>query len=272
MPGPAGNWAEGGRQARTDTAGPIPFWKIRDAPAGDGRIMSLTRHASKGPKQAMTIQPVEMGKDVGDTPAKRERTADLKEACIVAAQAVIAEKGVEALSLRDVARRLNVSHQAPYRHYPSRDHLLAEVIRRCFLRFSAALERRTRSDDPLVEMKSMGERYLEFALHHPLEYRLMFGTPWPDVADHPDLQRDSNRSFQILSNCMRRQRGGDRADPDQADLDAMFVWSTMHGIASILQSNLMTHLPLSENAIRNAAEHVMQKIEAALAVPSPHAA
>jgi AcrR family transcriptional regulator len=62
---------------------------------------------------------------------------DLRDACIVAAQEVIAERGVENLSLRDVARKLGVSHQAPYRHYPSRDHLLAEVMRRCFQRFAA---------------------------------------------------------------------------------------------------------------------------------------
>ena len=56
----------------------------------------------------------------------------LKEACLRAAREAIAEQGVEQLSLREVARRLGVSHQAPYRHFPSRDHLLAEVMRRCF--------------------------------------------------------------------------------------------------------------------------------------------
>ena len=55
---------------------------------------------------------------------------DLKEACVVAAQEVIAERGVENLSLREVSRKLGVSHQAPYKHYPSRDHLLAEPVYR----------------------------------------------------------------------------------------------------------------------------------------------
>ncbi len=47
----------------------------------------------------------------------------LKEACVQAAHAFIVEHGVEQLSMREVARRLGVSHQAPYKHYPSRDHL-----------------------------------------------------------------------------------------------------------------------------------------------------
>jgi hypothetical protein len=75
----------------------------------------------------------------------RHRALELRDACIVAAQEVIAERGVENLSLREVARKLGVSHQAPYKHYPSRDHLLAEVMRRCFQRFAAHLDARPAS-------------------------------------------------------------------------------------------------------------------------------
>jgi len=54
----------------------------------------------------------------------RQRPLDLKEACVRAAREVIAERGIEALSMRDVARKLGISHQAPYRHFEGRDHLL----------------------------------------------------------------------------------------------------------------------------------------------------
>jgi AcrR family transcriptional regulator len=64
-----------------------------------------------------------------------DQAASLKEACVQAAREVIAERGVENLSMRDVARKLSVSHQAPYRHFESRDHLLAEIMRRCFVDF-----------------------------------------------------------------------------------------------------------------------------------------
>jgi AcrR family transcriptional regulator len=64
---------------------------------------------------------------------------ELPEACVTEALAIIRDVGIENLSLREVARRLGVSHQAPYRHFPSRDHLLAEVVDRCFRDFDAAL-------------------------------------------------------------------------------------------------------------------------------------
>ena len=76
----------------------------------------------------MSVVPISKASDPG-----------LKAACLKAAREAIAEHGLEQLSLREVARRLGVSHQAPYKHFPSRDHLLAEVIRQCFEDFAASL-------------------------------------------------------------------------------------------------------------------------------------
>ena len=189
---------------------------------------------------------------------------ELKDACIEAAQAVIAEHGIEKLSLRDVARRLNVSHQAPYKHYPSRDHLLAEVIRRCFRRFTVALNSRNRSDDPIEDMRALGTSYLNFALQNPLEYRLMFGTPWPQVQVSPELVIDCQHSFNVLREALTPLYAGTGAEADVIDADAMFVWSSMHGLATILQSQVMQHLDLKPDVIQHAAENVMQMIDVAL--------
>ena len=105
------------------------------------------------------------------------------DACLVAAQEGIAERGIESLSLRDVARKRGVAHQAPHRHYRSRDPLLAEVLRRCFQRFAAQLDARPRFDDPEQDLESLGTQYRKSAHQHPLEYRLMFSTTWLASAD-----------------------------------------------------------------------------------------
>jgi len=188
----------------------------------------------------------------------------LKDACVEAAQAVIAEHGIEKLSLRDVARRLNVSHQAPYKHYPSRDHLLAEVIRRCFRRFTLALNSRKRSNEPIEDMRALGASYLTFALQNPLEYRLMFGTPWPKVEANPDLVIDSRHSFNVLREALAPLYAGTGAVSDVIDADAMFVWSTMHGLVTILQSQVMQHMDLKPNVMEHATANVMQMVDMAL--------
>ena len=198
------------------------------------------------------------------TPKTAQPAADLREACVVAAHAVIAQHGVEKLSLRDVARRLGVSHQAPYKHYPSRDHLLAEVMRRCFESFALFLDATQGSDDPQCDMQAMGQAYLAYAIENPLQYRLMFGTPWPSVAEHPALLRDAQHSFLVLRRAIARMRGR-TAVTAQDDLDALFVWSSMHGLATILQSNVMERLALGRGVLQRAVPHTLERVGLALA-------
>ena len=193
---------------------------------------------------------------------------DLKDACVTAAHAVIAEHGVEKLSLRDVARKLNVSHQAPYKHYASRDHLLAEVIRRCFVRFSDALKARTRSADTKQDIHALGISYLQFALQNPLEYRLMFGTPWPEAAAQPEMLADARYSFEVLRQALQPLFTQATNPSEAVDTAAMFVWSTLHGLASIMQSQALCGLELHPNFIANAQEQVMTMVDLALSKAS----
>lgn len=143
---------------------------------------------------------------------------------------MIAERGIENLSLRDVACKLGVSHQAPYKHYPSRDHLLTEVMRRCFQHSAAHLDSRERFDDAAQDLESLGLQYLAFAQQHPLEYRLMFSTTWPDSAGQPDLVRDATHAFDVLRGVLRRMHGESASMRETVELDALYIWSAVHGL------------------------------------------
>lgn len=195
--------------------------------------------------------------------AKTINDLELKEACIQAAREVIAERGVEGLSMRDVARRLDISHQAPYRHFPSRDHLLAEIMRRCFEDFANFLDQsaKGKADD---ELRGMGEAYMAYAARMPLEYRLMFGTPWPEPAAHPELVKHAVHAFDVLRQNLLKQHGKKKGAKKQAELEAMFIWSALHGLATIEHSNVMQHLVLSKGVQTQSKDFVMFMIQTAL--------
>ncbi len=195
--------------------------------------------------------------------AKTINDLELKEACIQAAREVIAERGVEGLSMRDVARKLDISHQAPYRHFPSRDHLLAEIMRRCFEDFANFLDQsaKAQSDD---ELRGMGEAYMAYAARMPLEYRLMFGTPWPEPAAHPELVRHAVHAFDVLRQNLLKQHGKKKGARKQAELKAMFIWSALHGLATIEHSNVMQHLVLSKGVQEQSKDFMMFMIQTVL--------
>jgi AcrR family transcriptional regulator len=197
---------------------------------------------------------------------------DLKQACLREAMAAIRERGVEGLSLRDVARRLGVSHQAPYKHFASKDHLLAEVIRRCLRDFAEALRHSglSASGTPLAAedaLRSLGQAYLAHASAHPLEYRLMFMTAWPEEARALGLSADARAAFDILRERLRAVR----TYPSQSacNRDAMFVWSAVHGIATVLQSEAMQYLAFAEADATAAEAHGLALIDRALKNGAP---
>jgi AcrR family transcriptional regulator len=184
----------------------------------------------------------------------------LRDACVSAAREVIAERGIENLSLRDVARRLGVSHQAPYKHYPSRDHLLAEVMRRCFQQFAAALDARPHHDDPREDLHALGEQYLRYAGEHPLEYQLMFSTTWPEAANDAELIQAATHAFDILRKVLRRIHGDSAAMRERVELDALYIWSTIHGLAGVLNGNCIDRLGLKRGVLKRAAAYSMERM------------
>ena len=198
-------------------------------------------------------------------PRTKDKPFDLKEACVQAAREVIADRGVEGLSMRDVARKLSISHQAPYRHFESRDHLLAEIMSRCFADFAEHLDNRDGVPDLDQDLRAMGCEYLAYAASKPLEYRLMFGTPWPEPAKHPELVKYAVHAFNILRHTLRSKHGDIPENYARADLDAMFIWSTLHGMASITQANVMAHLALAPEVLGNFQPYLMQKMGFGLA-------
>lgn len=191
------------------------------------------------------------------------QAGDLREACVDEALAIIRDVGIENLSLREVARRLGVSHQAPYRHYPSRDHLLAEIVDRCFRSFDDHLAEAGVSDDPRRDLERMGQLYLEYAARFPLEYRLMFGAKLPDPEFHPRMLEKSCASFDQLRSCIARLVGAALDEPI-VTMEAMFVWSTIHGLASILETEAMGGLGIDETVQRAVSAHVLGRIDRGL--------
>jgi AcrR family transcriptional regulator len=225
------------------------------------------------------VRPSPPGAAQAEEPAANSRRApkksdaapanDLRDACICAAREAIARHGVESLSLRDVARRLGVSHQAPYKHYPSRDHLLAEVMRRCFQQFAQDLDAREHFHEPLQDLKSLCSQYLNYAEQHPLEYRLMFGTPWPAAREHSDLLHKSTHAFDILRHVLRRIHGDSVKQQQRVDLDAMFVWSAMHGLVGVMNGNCIDELGLQQTMLSQVVQHVVDGVARGLSAARP---
>jgi AcrR family transcriptional regulator len=145
---------------------------------------------------------------------------DLPSAILQAAGKTLEKEGLGALSLRQVARKAGVSHNAPYRHFPDRDALLAALAAEGFDLLAEKLAAN--------QGREMGAAYVRFALEHPQRFRLMFGGVI-DLQKNPELARASAGAYGALVEAMKSQK--EVSDPDTA---AAAAWSLVHGLSHLL--------------------------------------
>lgn len=107
---------------------------------------------------------------------------DLRHALIARAAEVIESEGIEALTLRGLARDLGVSHAAPNRHFRSKAELLAALAAEGYSALKAATLSAADSvgNDPWVRLNAMGRGFLRWAFDHPASFRAIY---------HPDVER-----------------------------------------------------------------------------------
>lgn len=156
---------------------------------------------------------------------------DLRQSLIDAAIALISEKGISDLSLRQVARRVGVSHNAPYRHFEDKDALLAAVAEQGFQSLKVAMET-AKQDIPLGTsqcLEAIGLAYVNFALAQPLHYRLMFGDYRRNSDNYSALTEAARQSFMVLVDTIRAgQSAGVFRAADPLNM-AQVAWSLVHG-------------------------------------------
>ena len=179
-------------------------------------------------------------------PPSRYHHGDLRRALLREAVETIGRDGVDALTLREVGRRLGVSRTALYRHFSDKASLLAAVARDGFQRFAADLRKAwTESGRDRRALDLMGVAYVRFAVTNPSHYRVMFGD-FRDLCDKdPELQADAEASFDVLVQALvSLQQSGlvRRDDPRQL---AQYIWAVVHGIAMLAINGQLGPYPVA---------------------------
>jgi AcrR family transcriptional regulator len=199
-------------------------------------------------------------------PKRKEEQVDLPRKIREVAWEQTAKEGAASLSLRGIARELNITAPAIYNYYPSRDDLVTELIIDAFKSLGdsqkAALMAIS-SDDHCNSLRAVARSYREWALQYPQRYQLIFGTPIPgyhapmdrtqpaaayslsnlvDVIEvtrlngHLHVEKEFTFSDEKLVQFQAWQQIGAHADVQSFSI-AVLVWSRVHGLVSLELGN-----------------------------------
>ncbi len=164
---------------------------------------------------------------------------NLREALIAAAADILAEEGIEALSLRKAARRAGVSQAAPYSHFRDKTDLLASVAEIGFQRLALKMVDDAQGvRDPFEKLQAISTSYIDFAARNAPLFLLMYGREFGNMKEHPTLAMSAGKSYSLFANtvnaCVKDNPGVDGKAATVA------AWGMIHGLASLLVDGKVT--------------------------------
>jgi AcrR family transcriptional regulator len=157
----------------------------------------------------------------------------LREALLQAAIQLIAEVGPAGFTLREVARRAGVSHNAPYRHFADREELLAAVAVEGFRELDEAMLNAVKHQrSSVARLKRAGLAYVEFALRRPEHFTVMFDAAVSEQKT-PDSAQVAEQAFGTLLGLVKRCQDERRLPCGDVHQFALLAWSMVHGVAKL---------------------------------------
>jgi AcrR family transcriptional regulator len=161
---------------------------------------------------------------------------NLKEALISAGLEILSEKGIEGLSLRNVAKKIGVSHTAPYNHFSDKQALLAAISTAGHEQLYKVLmntfkKSKHSSTDIMVEI---AWSYLQFALDDPDKYKLMFSGALEDERNHPGYMAISLKSISLFEEIIAFCQSKRQLAEGKVEMVAIKLWSSVHGFTTLI--------------------------------------
>lgn len=182
---------------------------------------------------------------------RRGEGGRLAEEIVQAARDLLDETGQEqSVTLRAIARRIGITAQSIYGHFPDRESILLVAVQQAFAELTVQLQaaQAAAEDKPAARLRAVSNAYLDFARVRPQRYRVMFGGVW-DVNDAVQVAAISEaRAFDLGQNalavivdalkaCVQSSQSAS-TDPYA---DAVALWLALHGLAH--QRAVISHFP-----------------------------
>lgn len=150
-----------------------------------------------------------------------------------AAEKLFAERGLDAVTMRQLAAALGVSPMTPYRYFTDKEDILAAVRTNGFNRFADALETAyAQTKGARAKGAAVGEAYLNFAFEHPQTYKLMFDLDQPHAETYPDLVAAGHRAHETQTQYVKTLVAEGVLQGDPEEIGKMF-WAAAHGAVGL---------------------------------------
>jgi AcrR family transcriptional regulator len=191
---------------------------------------------------------------------------NLRTALLQQAERTVRERGVQDLSLRELARDVGVSHAAPRRHFPDRQALLDALAQAGFARLDSELRaaRDSAGSDFQPRLRATAAAYIRFAIGDPALLELMFSGKHREAAatDQPQaqsgaLQAAAERAFSVMIELIEQGQAEGALQAGEPERVGLVLFATIQGIAALVTGGMVAAEQLDE-LVADAIAHFLR--------------
>lgn len=195
-------------------------------------------------------------------PLKTYHHGDLKNALIKAGVEILSKEGIEGLTLRKVAQRAGVSHNAPYSHFPDKQSLIAAISTEGFKQLYDELDATASlySHDPRQQLQEGAWAYAQFALNHADTFKIMFSGVLEKEKDYPDFVEVSRKTFDRVVDIVKACQAANVLGSGPAEVMAVSIWGQVHGIVCLMLEGQISHTVLDKFGVHDMVLFALDQI------------
>lgn len=153
--------------------------------------------------------------------------------------------GLEAFSLRKVADMCGVSHAAPYRHFKNKEELIYAITMSVSDEFTSLINKALAENegDSRKQIMAVSKLYVKFMVENPEHFRFIFMTNHqnPIIIKNGDFIKTDRWIVSIFKNLFIGLRKNENNDENKWSIDALTIWSLIHGFTTMLVNNTISY-------------------------------
>jgi AcrR family transcriptional regulator len=184
--------------------------------------------------------------DPATAPERPYHHGNLRTALLAQAERIVRERGVQELSLRELAREVGVSHGAPRRHFPDRQALLDALAEDGFVRLGSELRGAMdgAGDQFQARLQATASAYVRFATRDAALLALMFASKHAQQSQA--FHEAAERAFSVMLELIEQGQAEGAIEPGEPERVGMVLFATIQGIAALVTGGMVAAEQLDE--------------------------
>ena len=189
-----------------------------------------------------------------------ETAGGLQRIILDTARQLLTDVGYAQLSMRKIAQKIGYSATSIYLYYSNKDELVHALIDEGVDLLYADLHEANRSHaDPSLRLRAMCLAYIQFGLNHPEYYEIMYVLHPEYIKRYPaEKYRKARRNLELLASAVEDGIQMEHFEPCDATVGANLIWTQLHGVVTLLNSERVDKRIPAETLIHSACKHIVR--------------